>query len=200
MRLFVLFVFSASLLIARNPAIAQETTLIDSTFLFTPDSVQFFQSLSTKDPNRAALLSAILPGLGQAYNGDYWKIPIIYSGIVVVGHFINYNHQWYNSFRTNLIAEVDQDPSTLNRFNLVAEGRFLESALTRNRDAFRRNRDFLMIWAGVLYMLNIAEAHIAAHLKEFQINEELSLKFEPSIESTPLFSQAFGLSMSLKFN
>jgi hypothetical protein len=199
MRLFVLILISAGMMLWLSPANAQEVTIVDSTFLYTPDSVQFFQSISKKDPNRAALLSAVLPGLGQAYNGDYWKIPIIYSGIVVVGHFINYNNRWYNSFRTNLIAEVDQNPATINRFNEVAEGRFLESALTRNRDAFRRNRDFLMIWAGVLYMLNIAEAHIAAHLKEFQINDELALKFEPSIESTPLFSQAVGVSMSLKF-
>lgn len=193
--LSVVIVFTTTCHIAR----AQETIIVDSTFLFTPDSVKFFQSVSEKDPNRAALLSAVLPGLGQAYNGDYWKIPIIYAGFLAVGHIINNNHIWYNEFRTQHIAEVDGIASTVNRFNLNGNANFNSNSLLRNRDAYRRNRDYMMIWAGVLYLLNIAEAHIAAHLKEFELNEALSVKLEPSIERTPLFSQAVGVSLSLKF-
>lgn len=171
----------------------------DTAFLSTPDSISFFQSISTKDPLKAALYSAVLPGLGQAYNGDYWKIPIIYTGIIMLAHYIDYNHELYNQFRTSYIALRDNDPNTLNRFELVDPGRFNDRSMQRNRDSYRRNRDYLMIWAGVLYLLNIAEAHIAAHLKEFELNDALSMKIRPQINSSSVISRSVGISFAINF-
>lgn len=171
----------------------------DTAFLNTPDSIRFFKSLSTKDPDKAALYSAVLPGLGQAYNGDYWKIPVIYSGFMVLGHLITVNNRHYNQFRSALIAEADNNLSTNNPFIIDGEPIFNEASLLRNRDFFRRNRDYLMIWAGVLYLLNIAEAHIAAHLKEFEINEALSMNLSPQINAASLISRSVGVSITLNF-
>ncbi len=178
---------------------SQDAIIIDTAFLNQPDSITVFQSVSKKDPAKAAMFSAILPGLGQAYNGDYWKIPIIYSGFLVIGHFALYNHQYYNEYRNSLVAETDNDDRTINRFSLVNENFFTEDRLTRNTEQFRRDRDFLIIMAGVLYLLNIAEANIAAHLKEFDINENLAMEIEPKIQTGGLFSRSLGISVTLKF-
>ena len=165
----------------------------DSIFLNRED-IETIETYSQLDPNKAAIFSAVLPGLGQGYNNQYWKIPIIYGGGLLIGHYINYNHRIYHEFRNALIAEADGNPNTLNPY----EGRFSTEALQRQRDAFRRNRDMLIIIAGAFYLLNIVDAHVSAHLHEFDINENLSMKVSPSIQSSPLFSQAVGLSVSLR--
>jgi hypothetical protein len=166
----------------------------DSLFLNSDLSqIETIKTVSELDPNKAALLSAVLPGLGQAYNNQYWKIPLIYGGGLIIGHYINYNNVIYNEMRNSLIAEVDSDPFTENPY----KDRFQETALTRNRDAFRRNRDLLILIGAAFYLLNVVDAHVSAHLNEFDVNDNLSLKVSPSIQSTPLFSQALGFSISL---
>ncbi len=164
----------------------------DSIFLGATKKEASFQSISTLDPNRAALLSAVLPGLGQAYNGQLWKIPLIYAGGIILGHYIDYNHRIYSEFQNALMAGIDDDPSTVNPYE-----RFGQTALIRNRDAFRRNRDYLMIVSVGYYLVNIIDAHVSAHLQEFDVNDNLSMNISPSIQPTALFSQAIGISISL---
>jgi len=182
-----------------QPVQGQDYILVDTTFLNMSEDATFFKSQSTQDPNKAALLSALIPGLGQAYNKQYWKIPIIYTGGMVMAHYIRYNHEIYNAFRTGLIAETDGREETVNPFNEVIPNRYNSDQMQRQLEYFRRNRDYLMIIGGVMYMLNIVEAHIAAHLKEFDINDGLSFKLHPSIQPTPLFSHATGISLKFTF-
>ncbi|MBV6642474.1 MAG: hypothetical protein KI791_17270 [Cyclobacteriaceae bacterium] len=183
--LFFSFVFSVQ---------AQSPTIIDSDSLFLSANKEgaSFQSVSTLDPNRAALFSAILPGLGQAYNGQYWKIPLIYAGGIIIGHYIDYNHRIYSEFQNALLAGADDDPFTENPY-----AEFGQTALIRNRDAFRRNRDYLMIIGVGYYLINIVEAHVSAHLHEFDVNDNLSMNISPAIQPTALFSQAIGIKISL---
>ncbi|XOV95124.1 MAG: DUF5683 domain-containing protein [Bacteroidota bacterium] len=164
----------------------------DSLFLVADKDAASFQSVSTLDPNRAALLSAVLPGLGQAYNGQFWKIPLVYTGGIILGHYINYNHRLYSEFQNALLASVDDDPNTVNPYEAYGQ-----TALIRNRDAFRRNRDYLMIISVGYYLINIVEAHVSAHLHEFDVNDNLSMNISPSIQPTALFSQAIGIKVSL---
>jgi len=173
---------------------AQSNNIIDSDSLFLAASKggASFQSISSLDPNRAALLSAILPGLGQAYNGQPWKIPLIYAGGIILGHYIDYNHRIYSEFQNALLKDVDDDPGTINPYS-----EFGQTALIRNRDAFRRNRDYLIIIGVGYYLINIVEAHVSAHLNEFDVNDNLSMNISPAIEPTALFSQAIGLKISL---
>lgn len=170
-----------------------QITRSDSIFLNRED-IETIETYSELDPKKAAILSAVLPGLGQAYNNQYWKIPLVYGGGLLIGHYIEYNHRIYNEFKNALTAEADGNDLTVNPY----AGRFSQEALTRNRDAFRRNRDMLIIIAGAFYLLNIVDAHVSAHLHEFDINENLSMKVSPSIQPTPLFSQAVGVSVSLR--
>ncbi len=185
---------SLTVLMALSFVSFSQSNRADSIFLNRED-IETIETYSQLDPNKAAIFSAVLPGMGQAYNNQYWKIPLIYGGGLLIGHYIEYNHRIYHEFRNALVAEVDGRPETINPY----AGRFSQDALTRNRDAFRRNRDMLIVIAGAFYLLNIVDAHVSAHLHEFDINENLSMKVSPSIESTPLFSQALGVSVSLRF-
>lgn len=170
-----------------------QLTRSDSIFLkSTKEELQVIKSVSTLDPKKAAIFSAVLPGMGQAYNNQYWKIPIIYGGGIIFGHYIHYNNTIYNEFRNALIADADNDPTTENPYSF-----YNRTALTRNRDAFRRNRDMLMLITAAFYFLNIVDAHVSAHLHEFEVNENLSLKVSPTIQSSPVFSQTLGFSISL---
>ncbi len=189
----VLIFFTLILHVSSN---AQSNEVIDSDSIFLAASKKeaSFQSISTLDPNRAALLSAVLPGLGQAYNGQYWKIPLVYGGIMILGHYIDYNHRIYSEFQNALLADVDDDPNTVNPYEA-----FGRTALIRNRDSFRRNRDYLMIISVGYYLIQIVEAHVSAHLHEFDVNDNLSMLITPAIQPTALFSQSVGLRISLNF-
>ncbi|GAB4243857.1 MAG: DUF5683 domain-containing protein [Ekhidna sp.] len=167
--------------------------LDDSTFIKTAEDAVLFEEVSDLDPQRAALLSAIVPGLGQVYNGHYWKVPIVVTGLIVFGHFINYNNKVYHSLRN---AAIISRASNEYPYNTIIGS---TESLVRNRDNFRRNRDFLIVLGSAFYILQIVDAHVSAHLEEFSVNEALSLQIKPSIEPTPLFSQAIGLSLVLKF-
>ncbi len=181
--------------IAVSASVSAQTNALDTLYPSKyGDDIELFEEKSTLDPDKAALLSAILPGLGQVYNKQYWKLPIIVGAGFTIGFYINYNHSYYQSLRNSLIAETDENPRTINRFENLSRGT-LESRTER----FRRDRDFLIIVAAAAYLLNIADAHISAHLEEFAINDELKLSLRPSMQQMPVGSNNVGLSLSLKF-
>ncbi|MEY3644363.1 MAG: hypothetical protein RLZZ207_1058 [Bacteroidota bacterium] len=146
--------------------------------------------LLSKDPKKATMLSAILPGAGQVYNGKTWKVPILYAGILTDVYFIQYNHKRYERFRDALFAldkgEPNQFPS-LNRASLV-----------RNVDYWRQNRDLTLLLMLGIYALNLVDANVDAHLSGFDISEDLTLKIAPQI-GTLSASSTTGLSFTLQF-
>jgi hypothetical protein len=144
-------------------------------------------------PNIAAMYSAVLPGLGQAYNKKYWKLPIIYGGAAVLAYFLNYNNKLYIQNRNSLIAIKDKDPRTQPH-----DPEITETSYERASDYWRRNRDLLIIGAIVLYALNIVEAHVDAHLSAFTAEGDLTLKIRPTMEKTVMNSNLFGLSIIIK--
>lgn len=146
-------------------------------------------------PNTAALYSAALPGLGQAYNKKYWKIPLIYGGGMVIGYFINFNHRLYKQYRDGLIAIKDQDDRT-QPFDPSLSLEFYQN----RTDYWRRNRDLVMIGALLFYVMNIIDAHVDAHLELFTIDDDISLNLEPNISQTAMNTNLIGLSLKLKFN
>ena len=129
-------------------------SLILNNSLFSQENIDTIYSIN-KNIKKATRLSAFVPGLGQVYNKQYWKIPIIFGGYSVIGHYIKFNNDMYQEFRTALVYETDEDALTLNPYP-----NFSQSSLERNMDFWRRNRDLLIIFSGVYYLLNIADAHI----------------------------------------
>ncbi|MEO9967030.1 MAG: DUF5683 domain-containing protein [Reichenbachiella sp.] len=186
-------------LIISTSALAQTETIIrnhsDSTVISTDLSgIETFQSKSKLDPEKAALYAAVFPGLGQMYNKQYWKLPIVYGGAIVIGHFIKYNNDFYNAFRNAYIAETDGDDLTINPFP-----QFSEQALQVNAEKFKRNRDFMMIMGVVYYIVQIVDAHVSAHLIEFDINDDLAM--HPTYyPREKYFAQNVGMSLVFKLN
>jgi hypothetical protein len=156
-------------------------------------------------PGKAALMSAIVPGLGQAYNNSYWKIPIIYATGGVLAYYLKSNHDNYLAYRNGILRrqEAEKVEDVQDRFTEVFGGRPLDQQLTtlkRGRDTYRRWRDYNIVYCILAYGLNITEAYVHAHLKGFDVGEELTLQVRPNViqTNTYSFSPAFSLSLNLK--
>lgn len=132
-------------------------------------------------PKVAAWHSAVLPGWGQAYNKKYWKIPVLYVGVASLIYGLTWNNKNYKEFRQISTYLTDNDTSTIPVYNgNVLDGRYNNWA-SSNRDYFRKNRDLCAIGLGAIYILNIIDANVDAHLFEFNINDDLSLRWQPSV-------------------
>ena len=140
-------------------------------------------SLSPKEdydplaPAQAAFYSAVLPGLGQAYNKKYWKIPIIYAGIGTGIYFYIQNTNDYNRFRDaykRRLAGFEDD-----EFQGISTDRLIDAQETASR-----NRDISIVVSIGFYLLNIIDANVDAHLKQYNISEDLTL--QPKVEIDPI--------------
>jgi hypothetical protein len=167
--------------------------------LIEADTIQSVQEIPEKDvpqvhsPRKATIYSAVLPGLGQVYNRKYWKVPVIYLGFGTIVYFINWNNDNYQLFRRGYFDLIDDDPDTQgyleieavrrNNYDLSNPTHFnnLRTALMRQKDYFRRNRDLLFISMVGFYGLNIIDASVDAHFFNFDISDDLTLKWEPSL-------------------
>ena len=160
-------------------------------------------------PRKATIYSAVLPGLGQAYNKKYWKIPLIYIGFGTIGYFINWNNENYQLFKTGYQHLTDNDPETQdylkieavrrNNYDLDNTTQFnnLRTALSQQQDYYRRNRDLLIISFIGFYGLNIIDASVDAHLYNFDISDDLTLNWQPSMLN---FDNNFVYCINFKLN
>lgn len=144
-----------------------------------------------KNPRKATLLSAILPGAGQVYNEKAWKVPIIYAGLVTDIFFIGFNNSRFETFKEALIAKDNNQPNDFLNLN--------RQALVRNIDYWRGNRDLCYILLAGIYALNIIDATVDAHLSGFDISDDLSLKIEPKMERLSADNNLIGFSIKLNF-
>jgi len=139
-------------------------------------------------PSKAAFFSAVVPGLGQAYNKKYWKIPIIYAGIGTGIYFYNQNTKDYNRFRDaykRRLAGFEDD-----EFQGISDDRLIDAQRTASR-----NRDVSIIVSVAFYLLNIIDANVDAHLRQYNISDDLSLL--PNVNMDSLDKQAnYGISFT----
>jgi len=152
----------------------------------------------THSVSKAAIYSAVLPGLGQAYNKKYWKIPVIYAGFGVMGYFVISNNNEYKDFKeAYLYVANDETEPTDNPYVT----KYTEDQLKEAMDYYRRNRDLSIIISGLWYTLNILEAYVDAHFFDYDISDDLTMKIRPSTvnSSTTAFKPTPGLKISLKF-
>lgn len=141
-------------------------------------------------PAKAAFYSAILPGLGQAYNKKYWKIPIVYGAIGSGIYFYSWNnkkyHQYRDAYKKRLANEPSNDLEFLDKNRLIAGQKF-----------YQKNRDLSLLVTAGLYILNIVDANVDAHLIQFNINDNLSLK--PDLQQDDLTSKQ-NLALTFTYN
>lgn len=138
-------------------------SLMDCTF--------FYDRTKHPLPGRATLYSLLLPGLGQAYNGEYWKIPIYQGGIIAASYFLISNDTNYKRFKW-IHNQASESGYT---------GSISAETAKYYRDVYRRYRDYSILAVGVVYLLNVIDANVFAYMHDFEVSEDLSMQLEPTV-------------------
>lgn len=150
---------------------------------------------SDRNPKKAWWYSAILPGLGQAYNRKHWKIPIIYTVFLGTYYMIGDNNFKYNKYKNAYadFAEVKAPPSWASNAT--------EAQLKDRKDFFRRNRDLGIILGVMMYLMNIIDASVDANLMDFDISDDLSMSVRPDVDHLIVNQKnTFGLKFVITLN
>jgi hypothetical protein len=162
---------------------------IDSTFVSEQKVTSF--DIDPLSPAKAAFYSALLPGLGQAYNKKYWKIPLVYGAIGASIYFYTTSNTKYHEFR-------DAYKRRLEGYNDDKYNYLDESRLIRAQKFYQRNRDLSSLFIVGFYVLNILDANVDAALIQFNVNENLALK--PDVFTNDVtFKQNVGLTFRYNF-
>jgi len=172
------------------------------------DSLKLAAAGKNHSPKKASVYSAILPGLGQAYNKKYWKIPLIYGTFGALIYYVKWNNGYYQESRNAYTDLTDTIPGTNSFLNLpfieyydlsttsgVAN---LKKNLTRRQDYYHRNRDLLVILTAAFWGLNIIDASVDAHFFNFDISDDLSFRWQPSMMQIDN-QRIFCLNCTMKF-
>jgi hypothetical protein len=160
-------------------------------FIAISDSIVKANDTLRHSPKKAALMSAIIPGLGQAYNKKYWKIPIIYAGLAGLSYAVIENNKMHKELRAEYISRLKND--TVLNF----EGLSIDN-LAVYKETYRKNRDLLIIGALGFYILNIVDASVDAHLFTFDVSDDLSFKLRPTLLQGMTGSNIPGISLKIK--
>lgn len=151
-------------------------------------------------PKKAAIRSAIVPGLGQAYNRKYWKIPIIYAALGITGYLFVYNLQTYKDLKFAYEAKYKASvpPYDSSDYHNIKEEYLPLSmeALQQYRNQYRQYVDYSAVFFVLFWGLNVVDAVVDAHLKAFDISPDLSLKVKPSYNP---FTSRGGVTLVFKF-
>ena len=135
-----------------------------------------------KKPSKAALYSTLLPGLGQAYTNKYWKIPIIYAGLITSGYYVNDNYQKYNLYKNTFIDRVNGEKN--DQFINI----YSDNDLQTLTSFYRRNTEVSSLLFLLTYILNILDASVNAHLVNYDISENISINLIPKNMSNNSYS------------
>ena len=125
-----------------------------------------------KIPKRAGLYSAILPGAGQVYTKKYWKVPIIYAGLITSAYYIKENHSLYDLYKQTYINRWNGNRT--DEFN-----RYTDANLLTLTEHYRRNTEVSALLFTLTYVLNIVDASVSAHLFDYDVSEDISLHIQP---------------------
>lgn len=139
-------------------------------------------------PKKSAFYSAIFPGGGQLYNRQYWKAPIALGAVGTAGYFVYDNTVEYRRFREAYRLRVDGDPLTVDEF--ANNPNATDADLAEIRDQYRKWMEQSYIAVVVVYALQVLEAYTAAHLKNFDIDDDLSLNWQPTVKMPVGFSSS----------
>lgn len=166
-------------------------------------------------PTKAWLMSAALPGLGQAYNQRYWKIPLIYGGFAAFGYFIKSNNFRYKTYRSAYDARYQLDKLLTTDPDYEAKRAELEARVSGfnnmpldrmqyYKNQYRRDRDFFIILTTLFYVINMVDAAVDAHFFTYDVSNDLSLNWQPYVDegfhaSSLQMKPTVGLNFSITF-
>jgi hypothetical protein len=159
------------------------------------------------NPKRATIYSAILPGAGQVYNKKYWKVPIVYAAIGIPAYAFFFNKSWYEKCQYALTVCVNLETNgSVGDDSLAKVAPELkpfvasndQNGIITNRDSFRKNQDYSVLFFLLFYGLNIVDATVDAHLKDFNVSSDLSFQIKPMIMPGPMPSA--GITLAFNFH
>ena len=169
------------------------------------DGIACFETEVHPDPGKAALYSALLPGLGQIYNGELFKVPIYWGGLLVSGHLlVNFNTNYKRFKRIHNMATSD-DPDIKDSVPINGE------TAKWYRDVYRRYRDYSIVSTALVYVLQILDANVFAYMHDFEVTDDISMNIEPTVISpyneyainTPVITNpmnnAVGMKVGIRF-
>ncbi len=153
-------------------------------------------------PSKAAFYSAILPGLGQIYNKRYWKVPIVYGAIGTGIYVYSFNNTEYkrarDAFKRRLAGFEDDEFFDINGDGSGPD--VSDEALQDAQEARQRDRDLALVITIAMYALNIIDANVDAHLKQYNVDDNLSMDFKPYLDLNPVTNQPnYGMALVVKF-
>lgn len=208
--------FTACLIFAgmnRNNLYARDTIKTDRSEEIVK-SITIDSAAFKPNPKTAYLIAAIFPGIGQIYNRQYWKLPVVYGGFAGFMYAITWNNKNYQDYRRayfDIIADKEKDPTASNPENwsqswqdfipgntdpasYFNNGTF-QNNLKSGKDFYRRNRDLSIILSIAFYMICVADAYVDAQMFDFDVSPDLYIRVTPQIQNA-----VFGNSKNFGFN
>lgn len=187
------------LLSGGNRAFGQDSVMVerDTIVQMGPDTVAIRSYAKRFSPRKALLYAAVLPGLGQVYNKKYWKVPLVYGGFYAIGFYMDQYNDIYTEYKGYLFDNLENGLRGENDVN--PEINRTTGQLRTIVDKARRERDFMIILMGGMYLLQMVDAHVDAHLKEFDLNPTLQVSIEPSIQNNAWTGTTTGVALVLRF-
>lgn len=172
----------------------------------------FKKSTFIPSPKKAMWLGIVLPGAGQIYNRKFWKLPIIYGGMVGCIYAMRWNNNMYTDYSRAYLDLMDDDPNTQSYNSFMHLGAQIndsnksryENIFKRRKDYYRRYRDLSIFCMIGVYAISIIDAYVDASLSQFDISRDLSLRVEPTVirnqsSSNPISGSSLGVNIGLTF-
>lgn len=207
--ILVLCLFASMHIFATNDSVPANDTIL-MTNVFRVDSTKAvaveesptlmsYELMWTPDPLRATWLAVIVPGLGQIYNRSYWKLPIVYGGLMGCGFAIAWNGEKYDAYKQayrDILADANNISTNPTRsYNaILPEGYTIDrmggvsnytAVLKDRQNMYRRYRDISIVVGVLVYALSIIDAYVDAQLFDFDISDDLSINIEPQLYYNP---------------
>lgn len=194
-------------------------------FQANSDTLKVMEEIIRKphSPHKATIMAMVLPGSGQIYNGQWWKVPILYGGIAADIYGITWNQKRFREYRDAYVEWVQyldalaKNPDTPYPENpawdkipkafdvqtqiLPSSGQreWFKNTLNNRKTGFKRNRDLCYIVMAAIYAINIIDATVYAHFYDFEIDDDLSFHIQPTSSYSPISGGMIGLTLTLNF-
>ncbi len=191
LQIFIVLLVVTSCSISANAQNAETTTVnAEKKVTNTQDTALAKKTKWQPNPKKAGLYAALIPGLGQVYNRQYWKLPIVYGGLAVAGYLVVFNSNEYNTYRKAYIGRIN-NPYPTDEY----VGVYNTEQLKQIQDDYNRSLNMSVLFASVGYLVQVLDAITAAHLRNFDISRDISMQMRPVV--TPL-GGGIGLVMNFK--
>ncbi len=179
-----------------------QTDLREQGIMVQDSLVEKRKPINPLAPSRAAFYSAVIPGMGQIYNKRYWKVPIVYGALGASIYWYTWNDDNYDRFRIAFKRRragfTDDEFYDTNGDGIGPD--FDDDVLQNQQERFQRDRDLALVVTIGLYILNIVDANVDAHLKQFNISNDLSFDIQPFLDlNTVNRDPNYGLALVVKF-